>query len=133
MPDRPDFTESAAVVGSGSLQLEAGYTFRREGPARVNSAGEVLIRAGLALWAELHVGLNSLVWLDGRGQDSSGFEDVSIGEKVGLLPDSGDRFGQFAGSVAVGFGFVLRRALGWRRASSAPPPRRKRRAPASPR
>ncbi len=90
--DRPDFTESAAVVGSGSLQLEAGYTFRREGAERANSAGEVLIRAGLAAWAELRVGLNSFSWLDGRGRDSSGFEDVFLGAKLGLLPASGEAY-----------------------------------------
>ncbi len=84
--DRPDFTESASVVGPRSLQLEAGYTHQREGPARTNSAGEVLIRAGLAEWAELRVGLNSFAWLDDGGTRSNGFGDLVLGAKLALLP-----------------------------------------------
>lgn len=83
--DRPDFTESAAVVGPRSVQLEAGYTFARQGAATLNSAGELLLRAGLAGWAELRVGLNSLAWVDAGGQKASGFEDLFVGAKLGLL------------------------------------------------
>jgi hypothetical protein len=83
--DRPDFTESASTVAPGRLQLEAGYTFSREGGTRTHAFGEVLARIGLHPLLELRVGLNSFVFADGPSGDDEGFEDLVLGTKIRLL------------------------------------------------
>lgn len=83
--DRPDFTESAVTVAPGRWQLEAGYTFSRLGDARAHTLGEALGRIGLHERAELRLGLNSYEIVEGGGGRDSGFQDLSLGVKLGLL------------------------------------------------
>ncbi len=86
MSDRPDFTESASTVAPGRFQLEAGYTFSDAGEEETETAGELLVRIGLGRRSELRLGLNSYRRIDGPGGQISGFEDTSLGVKIGLRP-----------------------------------------------
>ncbi len=99
--DRPDFTESAATVGLGVVQIEFGYTLERDATrmggqdltVSTHSLGEVLVRTGiLAEWLELRVGLNPLVEevrRDGDTDRVSGVEDLQVGFKVTLREQQG--------------------------------------------
>jgi hypothetical protein len=83
--DRPDFTESAAIVRKGRTQVESGYTFTDSGDEESDAIGEVLLRIGVSERFELRVGLNSYVSVDnGAGDGPSGFEDPALGLKVNL-------------------------------------------------
>jgi Putative MetA-pathway of phenol degradation len=110
--DRPDFTESTAVVPFGHAQLEGGYTFTydREDDVRTRDQTfpEFLLRAGLAKDWELRVGW--VGWsltneffherdrrnrpIDVKEHDDAA-TDTSLGFKVhlweqkGLIPDFG--------------------------------------------
>lgn len=104
--DRPDFTESASVVGR--LQLETGYTYEDAGSSDVHTVGELLLRVPAARRLELRIGVPSWSWMD-AGEDTGGGEaplppgeepadgprgmtDASLGVKVGLRepgPDGG--------------------------------------------
>lgn len=82
--DRPDFTESAAAVEPGRLQLEAGYTLSETGGERTHAVGEVLLRWGVLEAVELRIGINSFLHVEGPISDESGWEDLSLGGKVEL-------------------------------------------------
>lgn len=82
--DRPDFTESTNVVAPGWVQVEAGYTFSREGELESHTAGELLVRVGLLQALELRLGLNSFVWIDAPALEDDGFSDTELGLKLGL-------------------------------------------------
>ena len=45
--DRPDFTESAATITPGRVQMEAGYTFARLEEVEGHAIGEILARIGV--------------------------------------------------------------------------------------
>lgn len=83
--DRPDFTESASVVGR--LQLETGYTYEDQGSERVHTVGELLVRIPAARRLELRVEAPS--WIrEGAapgGGDGWGLTDAGLGLKLGLL------------------------------------------------
>jgi hypothetical protein len=98
--DRPDFTESAETVPRGSVQLEFGYTFGEEGDVKAHALGELLVRAAVAEWAELRVGLNSWAWVDGADCRCSGLEDSSLGAKFKLV-DAQDEPGSIRPAVAL--------------------------------
>lgn len=98
--DRPDFTESAVTVAPRRWQLEAGYTFTRLGDARAHTLGEVLARIGFHERAEIRLGLNSYEIVEGGGQRDEGFQDLSLGVKLGLLPGA-PRFEPLRPAVAV--------------------------------
>lgn len=90
--DRPDFTESAVAVGPGRVQLEAGYSFSRDGEVRRHDVGEALVRIGVAPSLELRAGLGSFSVRDrDRSPAVSGFDDVSLGTKVVLTGASDGR------------------------------------------
>ena len=83
--DRPDFTESAATVAPGRIQLEGGFTFTDAGAVEETSFGELLARIGLAERLELRVGINSFLRVDGPGGgEVDGWEDASFGVKARL-------------------------------------------------
>lgn len=84
--DRPDFSESAATVQTGAMQLEAGYTFARTGVVEEHAIGELLVRIGLASRLELRVGLNSFIVRRGPGVGDEGLDDTSLGAKFTILP-----------------------------------------------
>ena len=84
--DRPDFTESAASVAPGRLQVEGGYTFTKKGEDDNHSLGELLLRLGLVQHLELRLGINPLSVVDRPGRDeSSGPDDVTLGAKLNLI------------------------------------------------
>ena len=94
--DRPDFTESASVVGR--LQLEMGYSLEADAAADAHTLGELLVRVPLARRLELRVGVPSWSWhredraVAGTGPVApEGFADAAVGVKVGLRElDPGD-------------------------------------------
>ena len=76
--DRPDFTESASVVGAGRFQLEGGTTYSRADGEGEIAVGELLLRIGLGSRLEGRVAGNSHVWSDAE----DGFEDPVVGAKL---------------------------------------------------
>jgi hypothetical protein len=91
--DRPDFTEASSTVGEGVLQAEMGYTYYYDGAASPHEAShvypELLLRAGVvADWLELRLG-QTLVTFDEPGSSSTGFADMYLGVKLGVVPEYG--------------------------------------------
>lgn len=86
--DRPDQTESAAVVAPGFFQLEAGGLF-----TRVDEVGDdsidvlegpgTLARIGVGSRTELRLGWAGLVEVDANGE-TDGVADAELGAKVSL-------------------------------------------------
>ena len=100
--DRPDFTEAAATVGRGVVQLEFGYTYEYDRPEGghgggiwTHSLGEPLLRVGVLSEAlELRLGLSPVsvgVGADGRNATESGMEDLYLGIKLVLTEQDGLR------------------------------------------
>ena len=98
--DRPDFTERAAVVPAGSLQIEGGYTFSRERDSYNHSIGEFLFRVGLLDWLELRLAANSLVVRDRYGNTDTGKDEPVAGFKISLLTGA-DHFVLWQPSIAI--------------------------------
>ncbi|MDX1660461.1 MAG: transporter [Gemmatimonadota bacterium] len=97
--DRPDFTESAASVEPGRIQIEAGTTFESADGLEAWTVGEVLGRIGVSPAIELRVGVPS--YLDVNGAE--GFDDAFLGTKVELPGGSGWGTALLAGTtVPVG-------------------------------
>ncbi len=98
--DRPDFTESASVVPTGHLQLEAGYTFTRdrgdEGLRRDHAYPEALLRIGLTERVELRAGQSFLTTRtvpvpSGPSDRSTGADDLYLGMKIRLFDQRAGR------------------------------------------
>lgn len=98
--DRPDFTESAVTVPGRGLQLESGYTYTRAGDADEHALGEILLRIGLRDRLEARLGVNSHTWVEGLGEDVSGFEDPSLGIKW-VLSEEGLSVGGIASALLL--------------------------------
>ncbi|MEZ4389007.1 MAG: transporter [Candidatus Krumholzibacteriia bacterium] len=79
--DRPDFTESARAVPTGSVQVEAGVTLDTSDAADLTTVGEILVRYGLKPGTELRFNVPSY---------------------LSLKPDGGDKL-TGAGNLAFGF------------------------------
>jgi Putative MetA-pathway of phenol degradation len=91
--DRPDFTESTSVVPRGHVQVESGFTFSRVEEEEAQSLGEVLVRVGVGERVEARIGAGSYNRIDTgvSGADRiAGFEDPSLGMKLGLTPEDPD-------------------------------------------
>lgn len=91
--DRPDFTESTSIVPRGHFQVEGGFTFSRVEDEEAQSLGEVLVRIGLGERVEARIGAGSYNRIDTGvpGADRiTGFEDPSLGMKIGLTPGDPD-------------------------------------------
>lgn len=97
--DRPDQTESAAVVPRGLFQVETGYLFTRAGGVDAHAAPGTLFRIGLGGRTELRLGHAGVV---GR-PDGRGAGDSEIGAKVNLVSSADDRRTEFAllGAVSL--------------------------------
>lgn len=97
--DRPDATESAAVVPAGFFQLETGVLFTREddGGQEVDvfEGPGTLARIGLGGRTELRLGWAGVVEVDADGE-TDGVADAELGAKTSL------RTGE-AGGPAVAF------------------------------
>jgi hypothetical protein len=76
--DRPDFTESAILVPTGSLQIETGATFTRRNGSWNGTGPEALVRWAPDGSVELRLTLPNYV-SDGR---ADGFSDAGAGLKV---------------------------------------------------
>lgn len=94
--DRPDFTEASTTVGVGVIQLEIGYTYTFDQTAtnstENNSYGEPLFRIGMfADWFEFRLAWNHAneIVTEGVQAVTSGSEDLYVGAKLGLTPQSG--------------------------------------------
>ena len=79
--DRPDQTESAAVVPRGLLQVETGYLFARDGDVDGYAVPGTLFRIGLGGRLELRIGHAGLV--GGAGRHGAG--DSELGAKINLI------------------------------------------------
>lgn len=93
--DRPDFTESAATIARGRLQIEGGFTRVAADAARLTTAGELLLRYGVGPNTEGRLTLGSYAWLeDPPFADTDGLTDIALGakhrfvENAGLVPES---------------------------------------------
>lgn len=97
--DRPDQTESAAVMPVGSFQLETGFSFERYNSYINNiSYNSSLLRYGLLKKIELRMGLQYLgvsESLDGGDFDENGFGPFSLGAKY-FLREEADGFPKLA-------------------------------------
>ena len=87
--DRPDFTESAVPVPTGSIQAEGGATFADEGGVDALSVGEVLVRVGIRRLGELRLVLPSYARVEyptasGGSSKNTGFTDLGVGVKLPL-------------------------------------------------
>lgn len=83
--DRPDFTESANVVGRGVTQLEYGTTIESSDGTTSLSSPELLVRWGLTKRIEARFsgeGLHKERETTGRGL--RGYSDTEVGAKVSL-------------------------------------------------
>ncbi len=95
--DRPDQTESAAVVPEGSVQLEVGWTFTRddEDGVRVETheVPATLVRICLAERVELRVGWTGYVSQEVRFRnfavDADGAGDAELGAKIHFKEERG--------------------------------------------
>lgn len=87
--DRPDQTESSAVVPDGYLQLELGSSYTEEsGESRALTYPELLVRWGVAEKLELRFGLPS--WTTEReGPNTTRSNDTGLGFKLALSEESG--------------------------------------------
>jgi hypothetical protein len=91
--DRPDFTEASSTVGKGVTQAEMGYTVFYDKSDRQRSTEqtypELLLRQGvLRDWLELRIA-GSFSTIDSSGFSPTGFNDIYLGTKLGLIPQMG--------------------------------------------
>ena len=90
--DRPDFTESAFVVGRGTVQLEGGATYAEFGNESATTLPELLVRWGIARTVELRFLTPTYAWIDGPNGSDSGFLSTALGAKIALNDGDGDGF-----------------------------------------
>ena len=98
--DRPDQTESAAVVPPALVQVESGFTHVEDEPdggdlVVSDGIGETLVRIGLVHRLELRLGfagfrLEEIDTATGETSDE-GYGGATLGAKVGLLEERGAR------------------------------------------
>ncbi|MFI5232189.1 MAG: transporter [Gemmatimonadales bacterium] len=89
--DRPGYTDTPTVLPGGAVQVEAGYTSDRTGSTTYQSAGELLLRAGIGSRLEVRLFGNSYATRTiSGGPGVSGLEDSKLGAKLALIdkPDS---------------------------------------------
>ncbi len=97
--DRPDFTESAVVIPTHSIQVEGGFTWEQSSSdVRALAGPELLIRWGLTPRIELRLGFPGYLALRNH-TDLDGFVDSSLGTKLQIVTDA--KGWDVAGIVAV--------------------------------
>jgi len=100
--DRPDFTESAFVVGRGTVQLEGGGTYAETGSENATTLPELLVRWGITRTVELRILAPTNAWIDGPDGSNSGFLSTALGAKIALKDGDGEGFwGKTGASVIV--------------------------------
>ena len=80
--DRPTFTLSAQTVPAGRLQIEGGYTVSRQADETTHSIGDLAVRYGVLRGVEARLGVNAFVLVERPGEDSDGFEGMSLGARL---------------------------------------------------
>ena len=80
--DRPDFTESAIVVPSKSVQVEMGLAYEKTSDEKAYSLPNSLIRIGLNESIELRLGLPGWSVLDINGERNTFFNDLLAEVKI---------------------------------------------------
>jgi len=89
--DRPDQTESSAIVPRGYFQIETGVTYSDEGSeSRSLEYPGTLLRIGLSQRVELRLGIQGFI-SEFEGNNTTGFGDSDIGTKIYLMEESGWR------------------------------------------
>ncbi len=89
--DRPDQTESSAVVPRGYFQIETGVTYSDEGSeSRTLEYPGTLVRIGLGKRLELRLGTKGFI-SEFAGNETTGYGDSEIGTKIYLWQESGWR------------------------------------------
>ncbi|MGC4086255.1 MAG: hypothetical protein QM736_30050 [Vicinamibacterales bacterium] len=87
--DRPDFTESSEVVGTGRVQFETGFSLESDGSGRDQvrdiSVPSSLVRIGLSPRVELHLSSDGFMSERQGGVRQRGLADVELGAKVKFL------------------------------------------------
>jgi hypothetical protein len=101
--DRPDATESPAIVQPGRAQIESGFLFEREtdgGEVNTITVPQLLIRTGITEIIEFRFAADGLVYLDREGTNNiANGSDISLQSKVrftsqnGFLPTTAAIFG----------------------------------------
>lgn len=89
--DRPDQTESSAVVPRGYFQIESGITYTGEGSeSRTLEYPGTLLRFGMSKRVELRLGTQGFV-SELEGNNTTGYGDSEIGTKIYLWGEDGWR------------------------------------------
>jgi hypothetical protein len=99
--DRPDFTESAFVVGRGVVQLEGGVSYADADDESVTTVPELLVRWGITRGIELRVLAPIYAWIDGAGESTNGFLDMALGAKIALNDGQRDGFWGKTGAALI--------------------------------
>jgi hypothetical protein len=89
--DRPDQTESAAVVPHGALQVELGALRLEDDDLDVTEAPGTLVRYGLHPRFELRFAWPGRIEAESRGARLDGAADPELGAKLALAPERGAR------------------------------------------
>jgi hypothetical protein len=85
--DRPDQTESSALVPPSTFQLEAGAVGSHDQDVDTLEAPGTLLRYGLLPRLELRLAWGGLVRQEAGPSSDTGTADAELGAKVGLAPD----------------------------------------------
>jgi hypothetical protein len=86
--DRPDFTESPAVLSRGRIQFEGGWTAQGDDRLSAHAFGAV-VRAGFSGRWEAWIEGTWLAMDDARGAEVTGRGDADVGGKLALGPIAG--------------------------------------------
>lgn len=78
--DRPDFTESAAIIGRGRIQFEGGWTAQGDDRVGAHVFGTVL-RTGISERWEVWIEGTWIAMDDARGDEVTGRGDADVGVK----------------------------------------------------
>lgn len=99
--DRPDFTESAFVVGRGTVQLEGGGSYADVGSESATTLPELLVRWGITRTVELRFLAPTYAWLSGPDGSDDGFLNMLLGTKIALNDGQGDGFWGRTGAAVI--------------------------------
>ena len=84
--DRPGIGSGSFVLGTGTLQVEAGVGVARSDGVDRYSLGQLLVRVGAWNGLELQGQFNSLVFDRGGAESRVGFQDLGLGAKLRVIP-----------------------------------------------
>lgn len=89
--DRPDQTESSAVVAPGYVQIETGFVYSREaGDSGALEYPTTLLRVGVVDRLEARIGVPGFV-SEFEGNNATGLGDAELGLKLRLIHENGPR------------------------------------------